>query len=357
MTQVKLWQIVSQTPNTIVFSDANGNLTTIPAGGRDQVLVVNANGVPEWVNNAALSTALEAKTDATSALNTAKAYADAQIAALVDNAPVALNTLNELAVKLNGEDSAINALLLQVDGKAEKTEVTTAVAQAKQDAIQTSKDYTDTTVADAQADTLRTANSFTTQSVTDALASASTDAALKADAAKTSAIAISNSYTDTAIATQAQASATDATQKANQAQATAISDAHNYTDTKISDLPSRLFAQTTATACLVLSTNGVDPTNGVPLSGFAEVTGANLAANAVLTPKLLFVNGLAMSTNWTGTSGTMDTGKIQFGQQLIDHAFDGSDNAVMVLCEYTNKSSIIAVQPAVQFDNPGPQFG
>ena len=46
MTKVKLWQIVGQTPNTIIFADADGNLTTIPAGTQDQVLVISSNGTP-----------------------------------------------------------------------------------------------------------------------------------------------------------------------------------------------------------------------------------------------------------------------------------------------------------------------
>ncbi len=39
MTQVKLWQIVSQTINGIVFSDSFGNLVTLPQGAPGQVLV------------------------------------------------------------------------------------------------------------------------------------------------------------------------------------------------------------------------------------------------------------------------------------------------------------------------------
>ena len=42
---------------------------------------------------------------------------DTAIGDLVDGAPVALDTLNELAVKLQGEETELNALILTVDGK------------------------------------------------------------------------------------------------------------------------------------------------------------------------------------------------------------------------------------------------
>ena len=184
MTQVKLWQIVSQTPNAIIFSDADGNLKSLPASTSNQVLISGPDGAPMWAENTALIAALQAQTDAGSALAAAKAYTEAQIAALVDNAPIALNTLNELAVKLNGEDSAINALLLQVDGKAEKTEVATLVAQTKQDAIADSKSYTDSTFGTIVSGI---AAQFG-QAKSDAISAAATDASFKSTNAQTNAI-------------------------------------------------------------------------------------------------------------------------------------------------------------------------
>lgn len=398
MTQVKLWQIVSQTANAIIFSDADGNLKTLPAGTSGQVLVAGLDGSPTWADNTALATALSAKTDATNAVATAKAYADAQIAALVDNAPVALNTLNELAVKLNGEDSAINALLLQVDGKAEKTEVVTQVAQAKQDAIQTAQGYTDAAIGNVQnnmnaleagirvdminyatqtaifhadnakAEAIGAANTYTDQAISQLSNAASSDATAKADGAKTAAVTEANAYTDSAISnalastgqTQADA-AKDAAiavsnQKIAQAKAEAEADAKNYTDTKIDNLPGRLLARTTATACFVASSNAVgDPRAGVPLSSFTEVTGANLIPGSMVTPKLVFVNGLAMANDWTSENGTIADTKLKFTGRLLDHAFDGTDNAIMVLCEYTNTSTIYAL-PEPIYTPPVPMY-
>ncbi len=46
------------------------------------------------------------------------------IAALVDGAPTALDTLKELATMLQSEETALNSLLLTVDGKVAKTDVT-----------------------------------------------------------------------------------------------------------------------------------------------------------------------------------------------------------------------------------------
>ncbi|MBS1616233.1 MAG: hypothetical protein JST06_08975 [Bacteroidetes bacterium] len=395
MTQVKLWQIVSQTVNGIVFADKDGNVVTLPQGGQGQVLVINAQGVPEWVDNAALSTALSAKTDATNALNTAKAYADAQIAALVDNAPVALNTLNELAVKLNGEDSAINALLLQVDGKAEKTEVVTSVAQAKQDAIQTAQDNTNVAVGNAlndvasqiavargdlqtyadqvataksdsaKSEAISTANGYTDQAISQLATTAANDATTKADKAKTTALSEANAYTDNAVnaalasTAQSQADAardaaiTASAQSIEQAKVQATNDAKAYTNATIDALPGRLMARTTATACFLMSTNGVNPQGGLPLANFTEVTGANLSFDSQITPKLLFVNGLAMSSDWLSENGTLGDTKIALGGKLRDHAFDGTDNTIMVLCEYTNSSTIYA-RPEPVVDHAAP---
>ncbi|MEO6833643.1 MAG: hypothetical protein ABI169_15660, partial [Chitinophagaceae bacterium] len=293
MTQIKLWQIVSQTPNAIVFSDGSGNLKSLPTGKANQVLVIGADGMPIWADNNALIAALEAKNDALDALATAKAFTEAQIAALVDNAPIALNTLNELALKLNGEDSAINALLLQVDNKAEKTELATQIAQVRQDAVATAKDYTDTAVgtalgsvptqiAQAKSEAITTAAGdatfksesaktaaiaasadFTTQAVAQGLDVAASDATSKVNAGLVVAAHDASAYTDAAITALRQTASADAAQKASDAKSEAISEANSYTDSGLSALTNRLFVTTTATACFVRSSNGVDPQGGI----------------------------------------------------------------------------------------------
>ena len=114
----------------------------------------------------------------TSAIATAKAeansYTDAAVSDLLDGAPAALDTLNELAAAL-GDDANF------------ATTVTTSLA------TKAATTYVDSTVATAKAQ---------------AIATAAADATAKADAAESSAITSANSYTDgreTAITTAYQA--------------------------------------------------------------------------------------------------------------------------------------------------------
>ncbi len=376
MTQVKLWQIVSQTPNAIIFSDADGNLKSLPAGTANQVLVVGADGAPAWAENIALVAALEAKTDAASALNAAKAYTEAQIAALVDNAPIALNTLNELAVKLNGEDSAINALLLQVDGKAEKTEVATQVAQAKQDAILDSKNYTDSVIngivpdissqmatmrgdilniasqdasfkaQNAENNAVTRASDFTTQSVNDALQTASSDATAKSDAAKTSAVSEAKAYTDGEVANALNVAAADAQAKMDGAMSAASDDATAKVDALRSSIPGIFWTEGTSTACFVANADNLSMEQAtgdglIVTQSFTEVTGASVVANdPSLNAKLLFVNGVAQSEEWNAFKIGNGQLVIRFSPKLAQHVFDGSKNALMLLVEYKSYNAI-----------------
>ena len=114
----------------------------------------------------------------TSAIATAKAeansYTDTAVSNLLDGAPAALDTLNELAAAL-GDDANF------------ATTVTTSLA------TKAATTYVDSTVATAKAQ---------------AIATAAADATAKADAAESSAITSANSYTDgreTAITTAYQA--------------------------------------------------------------------------------------------------------------------------------------------------------
>ena len=380
MTQVKLWQIIGQESNALIFSDAAGNLTTIAAGGKDQMLVIGEDGTPKWIDNAALATALQAQTDATNALATAKAYTEAQIAALVDNAPVALNTLNELALKLNGEDSAINALLLQVDGKADKTEVTAHIAQAKQDVAADSKAYTDSAIgtinagiaaqigqaksdtltaaaadatfkaSGAQAGAIQAANAFTTQSVANAVAASAGDATTKSDAAKAGAISEANTHTDNVVAAALTSATTDATTKADAAKAGAINasatDASNKVSTLRDSIPESFVVEGTSTACYVASSKDLNKDDAmnkgiVVMDAFSEVTSAKVSdSDNTLDAKLLFVNGMAESEEWAASKTESGSLVIRFSGKLADHVFDGSENAIMLLAEYKSYNAI-----------------
>ena len=376
MTQVKLWQIVSQTANAIIFSDADGNLKSLAAGGDQKILVSGPDGAPMWADNSALVSALQAQTDAANALATAKAYTEAQIAALVDNAPVALNTLNELAQKLNGEDSAINALLLQVDGKADKTEVAAHIAQAKQDTLTDSKAYTDSAVnsivagftgqlsttkgdiltqaasdasfkaATAKTEAVQDANAYTVQRIADAAINASLDATTKADSARTSAVNEAAAYTDSKVS-DAVTSVTQAAQgMADAAQNAAAADASSKVDSLRDAIPGTFWVEGTSTACFLASSRNLDrdkaTKDGLMVTeDFTEVTGAQVVANdSSLNAKLLFVNGVAQSEEWAAKKVGNGQLLITLSERLAEHIFDGTENAVMLLAEYRSYNPI-----------------
>ncbi len=376
MTQVKLWQIVSQTANAIIFSDADGNLKSLAAGGDQKILVSGPDGAPMWADNSALVSALQAQTDAANALASAKAYTEAQIAALVDNAPVALNTLNELAQKLNGEDSAINALLLQVDGKADKTEVAAHIAQAKQDTLSDSKAYTDSAVNsivagfngqlnatkgdiltqaasdasfkayNAKTDAVQDANAYTAQRITDAATNASQDATTKADSARISAVNESNAYTDSKVS-DAVTSVTQAAQgMADAAQNAAAADAASKVDSLRDAIPGTFWVEGTSTACFLASSRNLDRNKATKdglmvTEDFTEVTGAQVVANdSSLNAKLLFVNGVAQSEEWAAKKVGNGQLLITLSERLAEHVFDGTENAVMLLAEYRSYNPI-----------------
>ena len=156
-----------------------------------------------------------------------KAYVDG----VVDAAPGALDTLNELAAAL-GDDANFS------------TTITNSIA------TKAATTYVDSEIADVQsefatADTnLQTAmESYADTAEADAIATAATDATTKADAAQAAAEATAagantalqtamESYADQAEADAISTAAADATSKANTAQTNAAS----YTDTAVANL-------------------------------------------------------------------------------------------------------------------------
>ena len=71
----------------------------------------------------------KANTAAANALKDAKDYADQKITALVDGAPEAMNTLNELAQAISDHQDVYGELLTNVGNKAEKSYVDTELAK------------------------------------------------------------------------------------------------------------------------------------------------------------------------------------------------------------------------------------
>jgi len=326
MTQVKLWQIVSQTANAIIFSDADGNLQTLPAAGAGQVLIAGPDGAPVWADNEALQTALQAQTDAANAIATANAYTQAQIAALVGGAPLALDTLNELAQKLTSEESALNALIAQMETKASKTEVSAQIAQAKDEAATAATNFTNAAVSASAANLA----AHILQVRNEVIVIAGNDATEKADNAQSQAVLTANEYTDHRLANAGNALTADADAKVN-----ALRDS----------IPASFVVEGTSTACYVSTSSSLDATEAVEgmvvTERFSEVTGAAIAANDTsLKAKLVFVNGVAMADDWAVPFSADGKLRIQFTQRLADHVFDGTENSVMVLVEHKSINAI-----------------
>ena len=219
----------------------------------------------------AAQTAAEAtaSADATAKANAAQtaaaSYTDTEVANLVDSAPGAIDTLNELAAAL-GDDANFSATMTTALGlKAATTYVDTQDAatlssaqsyadQAEADAISTAASDATTKADQAEADAISTAAADATTKANAAQAAAATDATTKADAEHSyidaREVAITSAYrtyADNAEADAISTAAADATTKADAAEADAIStaaadatskadaaevDAKAYTDTR-----------------------------------------------------------------------------------------------------------------------------
>jgi len=219
----------------------------------------------------AAQTAAEAtaSADATAKANAAQtaaaSYTDTEVANLVDSAPGAIDTLNELAAAL-GDDANFSATMTTALGlKAATTYVDTQDAatlssaqsyadQAEADAISTAAADATTKADQAEADAISTAAADATTKANAAQAAAATDATTKADAEHSyidaREVAITSAYrtyADNAEADAISTAAADATTKADAAEADAIStaaadatskadaaevDAKAYTDTR-----------------------------------------------------------------------------------------------------------------------------
>jgi len=146
---------------------------------------------------------------------------------LVDGAPGALDTFNELAAAINDDANYATTLTSALATKANSADVTTAISAAASTAA---SDATSKANAAQAASTAAAAVDATTKAnaaQAAAISASATDATTKANAAQTAAVASSaTDATTKANAAQAAAeatAATDATTKANAAQAAAIS--------------------------------------------------------------------------------------------------------------------------------------
>ena len=188
-----------------------------------------------------------------------KKYVDDSVDDLVNGAPGALDTLNELANALGDDSNFASTMTTSLAAKAATTYVDTQDA-AVTSAMQT---YADT----AEADAIATAATDATTKADAAQASAATDATNKADAAQAAAIAHTNtrevaitsgyeSYADTAEADAIATAAADATTKADAAQAAAEATASADATSKAN--AAQAAAEATAASALSTAVAGIE---------------------------------------------------------------------------------------------------
>jgi hypothetical protein len=150
---------------------------------------------------------------------TNKAYVDQQVANVINGAPGALDTLNELANAL-GDDANFSATVT-----ANIATNTTALTTANTNIATNAADISTNQAAIVSANAARVAD----VAALNTLVSTETSNRVAGD---TAAIASAGNYTDNTVSNALTTAATDATTKADAAEADAISAAGTYTDTR-----------------------------------------------------------------------------------------------------------------------------
>lgn len=175
----------------------------------------------------AITAAYEAYADGVSddALAAAKAYTDVEVAALVDNAPEALDTLKELALALGNDENFATSVATEIGTKVDRDGDTmegflTLFADPTANKHAATKQYVDAAETAAASDATTKANAA--QAAAEAFATAA-DSALYSTVTGDIATAKSEAISD---------AATDATTKANAAE----QNAKDYADGIVADL-------------------------------------------------------------------------------------------------------------------------
>jgi hypothetical protein len=209
-------------------------------------------------NAAQAAAATDATTKADAALVSAKAYTDTEVSNLVDSAPGAIDTLNELAAALGDDANFSTTMTTNLATKAAITYVDSQDAAT----LSSAQTYADT----AEADAISTASGDATAKANAAQAAAATDATAKADAAQAAAIAAAatdattkadaehtyidarevaittayRTYADVAEADAISTASADATSKANAAQSAAEATAAAALSTAVANIESNI---------------------------------------------------------------------------------------------------------------------
>lgn len=221
-----------------IFTNNQGTIVelgTNPTAVNTGSITTTSGTAGSWTVTGTLT--VSAPSNATDAAS--KGYVDAQIASVIDSAPDALNTLNELAQALNDDANFANNVLLKAGGTMTgnlnmgSNKVTTTANPTADDDL-ARKGYVDTilgSATDAATSASEAATSATNAATSEANASTSaSNAATSASNASTSATSASSSASSASTsATSASTSATQAQTSATQA-ATSASNAEDAWD-------------------------------------------------------------------------------------------------------------------------------
>jgi hypothetical protein len=290
--------------------------------------------------DAEAAAAADATTKANAALASANAYTDTEVANLVDSAPGAIDTLNELAAALGDDANFSSTMTTSLGLKAattyvdtQDTAVTTAAAAdatSKANAAQAAAATDATTKANA-AETNAAADATT--KANNAITTAATDATTKADAAEAAAIAHTNTrevaittgyetYADVAEADAITTAAGDATTKADAAQAAAESTAAADATLKANAAQSN--AEATAASALATAVANIESNISMTRfhSSVSDVTSASTLAYtfsdlvgaedyAIYVNRMIVRPGELASVN-------LSTGVVTFASSIIE---------------------------------------
>ena len=214
---------------------------------------------------------------------TNKTYVDAAINGLINGAPGALDTLNELATAL-GDDANFaatitNSISVAADGATIKADA------AELAAIAAAASYTDTAITNNVDFTGYAQESYVDTAEADAVSAAATDATTKADAAQSAAATDATTKADAA----QSAAATDATTKADAALVSAKSYADTAEATAASDATTK--ANAAQAAAIAAVTNGA----GAAFDTLVEIQNA-MATDSELSSAISSVTSSAAAT-------------------------------------------------------------
>jgi trimeric autotransporter adhesin len=291
--------------------------------------------------------ALDATSKANAAETNAIAHADAEIAGLIDAAPGALDTLNELAAAMG--DDANFAATVSNNLAAEST------ARVNGDAatLVSAKAYTDTEVAteatarsnadtalDGRLDVIEGANTVVgsvAKAQADAISTAASDATTKADAAEADAIASAEAKD---VVRAATASA-DATSKADAAETNAIASAETYTDGRETAITTAYQSYAdTAEADAIASAEAKDVVRASAASADATAKANSAEADAIASAE-------AKDVVRASAASADATSKANAALSSANSYTDGRENAITTAYQsYANTAEADAIATA-----------